>query len=378
VAQPVQGDRRQPGVRDQAAEQPCQPVRPDRLPRHRGEHVPGLGPSPSSGGSLGLLPHVVGTQRRDRRLVERDDPPPGIAPGRPGHQPPAELLQLPGHRERPGVEVKVAPPQAGGLAAAQPAQRHQMEQRIQPMTPHPGQEPGGLPGGPHPDHRPPPLSLPPLGQGRSPDLRTGPGRRGQFRPPAGIGADEPGTHGPVQRGPQRGMDPPQRRRAHRAAQRRVTADDRGEHRLDIGGRQLRQRDTAQVRDQVAPDMRGIPAAGRGAQRYPRCQPPLQPLPRPQPSHRARSRAGDRLQRRGRRRLARKPAAANPPPVPRRRRQLHAEIPRAVPPRPQFRAARPEQPAGRLVPAAAPPEHRTVIHVSPQAPVGSRWSHHAHT
>src|SRR6266699_1951089 len=78
------------------------------------------------------------------------------------------------------------------------------------------------------------------------------------------------------------MDPAQRRRTDRAAQRRLTADDRGEHALHIGGRQLRQRDTAQIRDQVTTDMRGIPAAGRGPQRTP-ATPATAPATPPSPA-----------------------------------------------------------------------------------------------
>jgi hypothetical protein len=45
--------------------------------------------------------------------------------------------------------------------------------------------------------------------------------------------------------------PVQRRRAHRAPERRLVAGDRGERGLHVPGRQRRQRDDAQVRDQVA-------------------------------------------------------------------------------------------------------------------------------
>ena len=70
------------------------------LPCRGGEHVPGLGPPRPGGGPLGLLPEPVFAQRRDRCGVQRDHPPPGA-----GHQPAAGLLQLTGHRQRPGTEV---------------------------------------------------------------------------------------------------------------------------------------------------------------------------------------------------------------------------------------------------------------------------------
>jgi hypothetical protein len=130
VPQAVQRDRRQPGLADQAAEQAGQPVRPDWLTGPGGEHVPGLGPASPGGGPLGLLAALMGTQRRDRGPVERDHPASRVAFRRPGDQPPAELLQLLGHRQRPGIQIHVAPPEPGGLAAAQPAQRDQVEQRV--------------------------------------------------------------------------------------------------------------------------------------------------------------------------------------------------------------------------------------------------------
>jgi hypothetical protein len=68
-------------------------------------------------------------QRGDGGPVQCDDPASGVALRRPGDQPAAELLQLPRHGQGPCVEVEVAPPQAGGLAAAQPAQRDEVEQR---------------------------------------------------------------------------------------------------------------------------------------------------------------------------------------------------------------------------------------------------------
>jgi len=75
-------------------------------------------------------------------------------------------------------------------------------------------------------------------------------------------------------------------------------------------------------------MRGIPAAGRGAQRHPRRQPPLQPVACPQPRHRPRSGACELLQRRDGRCFGRKPAAADTPPVScRRRQQRPAPAPR---------------------------------------------------
>jgi hypothetical protein len=64
-------------------------------------------------------------QRRDRGLVQRDHPPPGITLRRPGHQPTAELLQLPRHGQCPSVQIQVAPPQARSLAAAQAPERNQ-------------------------------------------------------------------------------------------------------------------------------------------------------------------------------------------------------------------------------------------------------------
>jgi hypothetical protein len=80
--------------------------------------------------------------------------------GGPAISRPAELLQLPRHGQGPGIEVEVAPPQADGLAAAQPAQRDEVEQRVQAVTAHLGQELRGLGGGPHSDGRPPALELP--------------------------------------------------------------------------------------------------------------------------------------------------------------------------------------------------------------------------
>ena len=82
------------------------------------------------GASLGPLPDPVLAQRGDGGLVQRDDPASGVALRRPGDQPAAELLQLPRHGQGPRVEVEVAPPQAGGLAAARPAQRDEVKQRV--------------------------------------------------------------------------------------------------------------------------------------------------------------------------------------------------------------------------------------------------------
>jgi len=366
VPQPVQSDRRQPGLVHQAAEQPGQPVRPDRCPGADGEHVPGLSPSRSCGGMLGPLAGLVSAQRRDGGRIQRDHPPACLAFRRPGYQPPAQLLQLPGHRQR--ARIQVLPPQPGHLTPAQPAQRHQVKHPIQPVPGHQPQELTRLLRRPHAHGRAPAPLLPPRRQRRRPHLRPRPRGSGQLRPPARVGRDQPGADRGVQRRPQRGVDPPQRRRAHRTARRRVAADDPGEHALHISSRQLRQRDGTQVRDQVTADMRGIPAPGRGPQRHPPRQPPLQPLPRPHASCRARSRARQCLQRRERRRPAHEPAPAHPPPLPRRRRQLDGEIPRPVPHRAQLRAAHPEQPSSHLVPAAAPPEHRTTIHgPSPESP-----------
>jgi hypothetical protein len=56
-------------------------------------------------------------------------------------------------------------------------------------------------------------------------------------------------------------------------ERRLVAGDRGEHGLHVAGRQGRQRDGAEVRDEVTADMRPVAAAGGGAQRHPRGQPP---------------------------------------------------------------------------------------------------------
>jgi branched-chain amino acid transport system ATP-binding protein len=62
---------------------------------------------------------------------------------------------------------------------------------------------------------------------------------------------------------QRGVDPVQRRRAHRPAQHGLVADDRGEHRLHVAGRQSGEWDGPQVRDQVAAHVRRV-APGSGA------------------------------------------------------------------------------------------------------------------
>jgi hypothetical protein len=79
-------------------------------------------------------------QRGDGGLVQGDDSASGAALRRLGDQPAAELLQLPRHGQGPGIEVEVAPPQAGGLAAAQPAQRYEVEHRVQAVTAHLGQD----------------------------------------------------------------------------------------------------------------------------------------------------------------------------------------------------------------------------------------------
>jgi hypothetical protein len=59
----MQGDRRQPGHSNQAAEVARQPVRP-HLAGPRGEHVPGLGPA-GPGGALGQLAGPVLAPVRD-------------------------------------------------------------------------------------------------------------------------------------------------------------------------------------------------------------------------------------------------------------------------------------------------------------------------
>ena len=153
---------------------------------------------------------------------------------------------------------------------------------------------------------------------------------GSSGPPARVDRDQPGADRAVERRPQRRVDPVQCRRADRAAERGLVAGDRGEHGLHVPGRQSRQRDPAQVRDQVAAHVRGVAAAGRGAQRHPRRQPPAQPLPRRQARLRRRGRGRQRLHRRDRCFPSREPAPPYPAPLPRRRRQVDAEVPRPVP------------------------------------------------
>jgi hypothetical protein len=103
VPQAVQGNRRQPRPGDQPPEQAGHPVRADGPAGSAGEHVSGLGPPGPGGGTLVPLPEPVLAQRRDRGLVERDDPLPGIALRQCYGQPAAELLQLPRQVERPGL-----------------------------------------------------------------------------------------------------------------------------------------------------------------------------------------------------------------------------------------------------------------------------------
>ena len=57
---------------------------------------------------------------------------------------------------------------------------------------------------------------------------------------------QPGADRAVERRAQRGVDPVQRRRAHRPSQRGLVADDRDEQGLHVPGRQGRERDAAQV------------------------------------------------------------------------------------------------------------------------------------
>jgi hypothetical protein len=96
---------------------------------------------PGPGGvPLSLLPCQVLTQRGDRGRIQRDDKPSGVALRRCGYDPPAKLLQLRRHRQGPCVQVQVRPGQPGSLPEPQPAQRHHMEQRVQPMLANMGEE----------------------------------------------------------------------------------------------------------------------------------------------------------------------------------------------------------------------------------------------
>jgi hypothetical protein len=237
-----------------------------------------------------------------------------------------------------------------------------------PVFVHQAQEPGGLSGGPYPHNLPPALLLPALGQRGRPYLRLRPGGPGQLREAARVDGDQPGTDRAVERRAQRGVDPVQRRRAHRAPEHGLVADDRAEHCLHVTRGEGSERDAAQVRDQVAAHVRRVaPGSGR-AQRHPGLQPPPEPLPGRQLRLGAGCRGRERLTCRCRRRLGGEPAAPDPPPLPGCGRQVGAEVPRPVLQVAQARAARPEQPSRALVPAPAAAVHRLVIH-GPSLEVG---------
>jgi hypothetical protein len=131
------------------------------------------------------------------------------------------------------VQIDVAPAQPGRLAAAQAAQRDQVVDGIQPVLFDRGEELSGLLRGPHCDRGPfagPPPLLDPEGR---PHHRTGPTGPGQLGMGGRVLADQPAADRRVQRGPQRGPDPGQRRGRDRRPQGVVLTDDRGEHRLHL-------------------------------------------------------------------------------------------------------------------------------------------------
>ncbi len=356
MAQVVQADGRQARSRGQRAEGAGQPVGSHRVPVEVGEHQPARPVAGPVRARLGPLPVTVGTQRRDGRVIQGDDPGAVRRLGRADRQPAVVLLQLLGDHRGLAVQVDVAPAQPGGLAATQPAQRDQVVGGIQPVLFYAVQELRGLLGGPHRDREPlpgPPPLFDPVGR---PDHRPRAARARQF----GLGGRVLRQQSPadrvVQRSPQRGPDPGQGRGRDRRAQGLVLADDRGEHGLHLGNRQLAQQHLPQVRGQVQAHVRGIAAHGRRRGGGAGDQPVRQPVPHrqhpgagiagtgcPQPGqHRHRSCTG---------RIAAPPDPPAPPVQP--GGQLQPYVPAPMPPASQPRARPPVLPAGRRIDAPAP-------------------------
>ena len=104
------------------------------------------------------------------------------------------------------------------------------------------------------------------------------GARGAVRPWRPGSRQQSPADRVVQRSPQRGPDPGQGRGRDRRAQGLVLADDRGEHGLHLGNRQLAQQHLPQVRGQVQAHVRGIAAHGRRRGGGAGDQPLRQPVP----------------------------------------------------------------------------------------------------
>src|SRR5690606_19241088 len=98
---------------------------------------------------LRLLSGAVHAQRRDGGAVQRDHPGAVRRLGCARGQPAVPALHLPADHRGSCVQVDLAPPQSGRLAAPQPAQRDQVVDGVQPMASDPVEETGLPPGTSH-------------------------------------------------------------------------------------------------------------------------------------------------------------------------------------------------------------------------------------
>ena len=121
-------------------------------------------------------------------------------------------------------------------------------------------------------------ALPVLDTRRCPYDRAGPTGPRQFSAAGRVVGDQPAAHRGVQRRPQRGPDPVERRGRNRRPERLMLADDRGEHRLHVRGRQLSQQHVPDIRGQVQAHVRGVAPHGRRGRRGAGDQPVRQPVP----------------------------------------------------------------------------------------------------
>jgi hypothetical protein len=150
---------------------------PSRLPVVGGEHIAGVLPRLPGRGPFVLLAPPVRSQHGHGRPVQRH----GSAAGRglrwPDRHRCAVGQPLLVDRQRPLVEVQIAPAQTRCLASAQPAQRDEPPHRVQPVRGHEVEELDELVFGPYRYRR---ALAPCLDPCLGPDLCRWPARRRQL------------------------------------------------------------------------------------------------------------------------------------------------------------------------------------------------------
>ncbi|MEX2290936.1 MAG: hypothetical protein WD794_11500 [Mycobacteriales bacterium] len=199
MAKIMKADGRQVSVPDQPLEPAGDRSWVQRAAVLSREHQAAVHPALAPGGAFGALPVLVLAEHLGGVGVQGHDARAAIGLGGSAFGLPAELDDLFADRHGAAFEVHVGPGQSDGLAAAQTAEGHEVEQWVEPVVPGVVEEPARLLGCPHRDLGPLPRGAPGRDALFGPDNGLGSPSALEFHVGGRVERDEPAFGGGVQR-----------------------------------------------------------------------------------------------------------------------------------------------------------------------------------